>query len=79
MQSQSSSHIVICGDLSSCSMAEFLEELFHEDHERDDLQCVILQPEEPSYEMLLLLSDPKFSLCVTYLQVTKYGLLSVSL
>ena len=67
--------MLICGDILSSSISEFLEELFHEDHERDDLQCVILQPEEPSYEMLLLLRDPKFSLCVTYLQVKKGALL----
>ncbi len=39
-----SQHIVICGDIKSISLQEFFGELFHEDHENDDLNVVILHP-----------------------------------
>jgi hypothetical protein len=37
-------HVIICGDLKSTSLHEFFSELFHEDHENMNLNCVILQP-----------------------------------
>jgi hypothetical protein len=37
-------HVLICGDLKSTSLNEFFSELFHEDHENMNLNCVILQP-----------------------------------
>ena len=43
-QGENSAHVVICGELRTTSVGEFLEELFHEDHNRDGLHCVILQP-----------------------------------
>jgi hypothetical protein len=43
---EKSQHIVICGDISSVNLDEFFEELFHEDHENEDLNVVILQPGE---------------------------------
>ena len=56
------SHVLICGDLRSCSLHEFFAELFHEDHENTHLTGVILQPSPPSYEMLAALEKPEWSL-----------------
>jgi len=61
-------HILICGDISSCSLKEIFEELFHEDHENSNLNAVILLPRPPSFEVLEILKDPVFSLHVTYLE-----------
>lgn len=45
-----SQHIVICGDISSVNMKEFMEELFHEDHTKDlVLNALILHPGIISY------------------------------
>lgn len=35
-------HVLICGDLSSISLEEFFNELFHEDHENVNLNAVVL-------------------------------------
>lgn len=90
-KSRSSCHVVLCGDLRSTSINEFLEELFHADHEADETHCIILQPglsvhlhlftqsrfhkhslshcsDPPSFDMLMLLRDSRYSLNVTYLQ-----------
>ena len=61
-------HVLVCGDVKSSSMREFFEELFHEDHETDNLHAVVLQPTTPSYEILQILKDTQFSQCVTYLE-----------
>ena len=37
-------HVIICGNLHSCSLLEFFSELFHEDHENSNLHIVIMQP-----------------------------------
>ena len=66
--SRKSTHVLICGDLKSSSLREFFEELFHEDHDIQNLHAVILQPEAPSYEMMSILKDPAYSLTVTYLE-----------
>lgn len=63
-----SSHIIITGDISSCSLREFFGELFHEDHENAHLKAVILLPTPPTFEVLEMLKDPLFSLNVTYLE-----------
>ena len=39
-----SQHVVICGDIKSISLQEFFGELFHEDHENEDLNVVVLHP-----------------------------------
>lgn len=63
-------HVIICGDLSSTSLTEFFEELFHEDHDAANLEAVVLLPTPPNTEMKLLLDDPLFLTTVTYLQGT---------
>ena len=63
-----SSHVLICGHLQSCSLREFFAELFHEDHESLNLHAVVLQPIPPNFEMLSILEDNIFSICVTYLE-----------
>ena len=43
--SRNTQHVVICGDISSVDIKEFVEELFHEDHTRDlILNAIILNP-----------------------------------
>ena len=63
-----SKHIVICGDLTSTSLSDFFEELFHEDHENYNLNVVLLLPDPPTVEMILLLRDPKYVFTVNYLE-----------
>ncbi|KAJ1403484.1 hypothetical protein B484DRAFT_437383, partial [Ochromonadaceae sp. CCMP2298] len=63
-----SKHVVICGDLSSTSMNEFFEELFHEDHENVDLNAILLLPRPPTHEMILLMRDSAFLLNMQYLE-----------
>jgi len=76
-KSTNSKHILICGDLSSTSLNEFFEELYHEDHENTDLKAVILLPMPPTIELLLLMRDPNYSMSLTYLEgsaLTETGL-----
>jgi len=61
-------HILICGDISSCSLKDFFGKLFHKDYESSNLNAVILLPRPPSFEVLEILKDPVFSLHVTYLE-----------
>ena len=42
-------HVVICGDMSSIPLAEFFEELFHEDHDAANLEAVVLLPSKSKY------------------------------
>jgi hypothetical protein len=67
-QSIHSKHIVICGDLSSTSLQDFFEELFHEDHENVDLSVVILLPQAPTVEFILLMRNPQYSMSINYLE-----------
>jgi len=52
------------------SLGEFFGELFHEDHEADNLYALILQPEPPTFEILMMLKDPVYSIQVIYLEGT---------
>jgi hypothetical protein len=67
-KSRNSKHIVICGDLTSTSLKDFSNELFHEDHENDDLCAAMLIPSAPTVEIIFLMRDPRFFLSLTYLQ-----------
>jgi potassium large conductance calcium-activated channel subfamily M alpha protein 1 len=62
------SHLLICGNLRSLSLVDFFSELFHEDHEIDNVQAVILANSPPWHEMQQLLTNPSFSVIITYLQ-----------
>jgi len=61
-------HIVISGELESVSLIEFFEELFHEDHDADYMHAVIMQPDTPSFEIIMMLLIPIYQLRVTYLE-----------
>jgi len=61
-------HVVICGDIKSSYLQELFEELFHQDHETENLFAVILQPDPPSFDLVKLLQIPKWALCIYYLQ-----------
>ena len=67
-KTQQSKHVVICGDLTSTSLDEFFEELFHEDHENVDLNAILLLPSPPTTEMIFLLRDSSFFLNLMYLE-----------
>jgi hypothetical protein len=67
-KSRNSKHILICGDLSSTSIQDFFAELFHEDHENDDLNAVILLPRPPTVDLILLIQSPQYFLSLTYLE-----------
>jgi len=61
-------HVIITGDLQSVSLFEFFSEMFHEDHDNDDLNAVVLTPNSPSRDMLAVLRHPQFTLNVTFLE-----------
>jgi hypothetical protein len=67
-KTRSSRHIVICGDLSSTSLKDLFGELFHEDHENVGLHAVILLPQAPTVELILLMRDPEYFMSITYLE-----------
>jgi hypothetical protein len=60
--------VLVCGDVTSSSLEEFFQELFHEDHDITNLYAVVLQPCAPTYEMQLILRDPVLCNTVTYLE-----------
>lgn len=66
-KNRNSKHVVICGDISSTSLRDFFEELFHEDHENVDLSAVMLIPAPPTVDNILLMRDPAFFLVLQYL------------
>ena len=65
-------HVLVVGDLNSTSFGDFLNELLHPDHRGDVentyLECVILQPEPPSYEIRDILRDKRYAATLTYVQ-----------
>jgi len=63
-----SKHIVICGDISSTAVVDFFEELFHDDHENSHLNAVLLLPEPPTVEMILLMRQTKYICAISYLE-----------
>ncbi|RYH31493.1 hypothetical protein EON65_02545 [archaeon] len=67
-RNKNAKHVIICGDLTSVSLHEFFEELFHEDHDSTDLNAVILLPSEPTVDIILLMREPKYELSLFYLQ-----------
>ena len=67
-KSSNGSHIIITGDVGSTSLNEFFDELFHEDHENDNLFVVLLFPDAPSFQIIMKMRDPDFNHTVTYLE-----------
>lgn len=67
-KSRSSKHVLICGDLASTSLRNFFEELFHEDHENTDLSAVILLPNPPTVETILLMREPQYLFSSVFLE-----------
>lgn len=67
-RNKNAKHVVICGDLSSISLQEFFDELFHEDHDSSDLNAVMLLPTPPTVDIILLMRQPKYTLPLCYLQ-----------
>jgi hypothetical protein len=67
-KSRNSRHIMICGDLSSTNLTDLFAELFHEDHENNDLTAVILLPRAPTIDLILLMQSKQYFLSITYLE-----------
>jgi hypothetical protein len=67
-KSRSARHIIMCGDISSISLNGFFAELFHEDHENVDLNVVILLPQAPTVEIIMLLQNSNYSMNLNYLE-----------
>lgn len=67
-RNKNAKHVVICGDLSSISLQEFFDELFHEDHDSSDLNAVMLLPGPPAVDIIFLMRQPKYLVSLTYLQ-----------
>jgi voltage-gated potassium channel Kch len=65
-----SKHVLICGDLTSTSLLEFFQELFHEDHDVGNMVALVLQPTPPSPAMREIMSHPEFLLNVVYIEGT---------
>ena len=61
-------HVFVCGDISTMAVWPFVSELFHEDHEDEDINAVFMSPDLPNAIMRKVLRDPVFSLRVTYLE-----------
>jgi voltage-gated potassium channel Kch len=70
-KTQFSQHIILCGNLHALSYSSFFNQLFHEDHKNYDLTVVILSPDPPSLELLLLIKSNRYD--VQYLQGTPFS------
>ncbi len=60
-QGKHSVHVILCGDITTTSLSEFFEELFHEDHENSELNAVILHAARPTYDLIMMLQDPELN------------------
>ena len=67
VQGKHSLHVMLCGDVTTTSLGEFFEELFHEDHDNSELNAVILHPSRPTYDLLMMLQEPEM-INVVYLE-----------
>lgn len=54
--------------MNAKNLSDFLSELYHEDHGNEDMNVVVLSPEEPHLDMLLLLRQPHYDYNVMYLK-----------
>ena len=63
-----STHVYICGDTETSSIHEFFAELFHEDHNDEEIHAVVMGANAPTSDMTIILRDPVYSLRVTYLE-----------
>ena len=66
-----SKHVVICGDISSTSMGDFFDELFHADHTEQanfSLHAILLLPRPPTTDMILLMQSAKYLSSLTYIE-----------
>lgn len=60
-------HVVLTGETKDGGVTEFFLELFHPDHGSSNLQAVIVANGLPTQEIQDLLSDPRFSYKLKYL------------
>ncbi len=60
-QGKHCAHVILCGDVTTTSLSEFFEELFHEDHENSELNAVILHAARPTYDLIVMLQDPNLN------------------
>ena len=63
------SHIILIGNITSNSLAKFLKEFYHTDHNmKEDMRVVIIQDQDPSREILTVLQNPKYEECLHYIK-----------
>lgn len=64
----STEFIVLCGNLGTSTVINFLYEFFHEDHGAYQKHCIILSPNRPDNDMENLLRDTKYEKVIVYIQ-----------
>jgi len=67
-QVDSTDFIVLCGNIGTNSVINFLMEFFHEDHGHSQRHCVILDQNRPDNEMENLLRDSKYEKILVFIQ-----------
>ena len=67
-KTRKTTHVVVCGDLCTMALLPFVEELFHDDHEDENINAVFLSPDPPSSTMRDILRKPLYALRVAFLQ-----------
>jgi hypothetical protein len=67
-QVDSTDFIVLCGNIGTNSVINFLMEFFHEDHGLSQRHCVILDQNRPDNEMENLLRDSKYEKILVFIQ-----------
>lgn len=68
MRKYRSKHVYICGEVNSMAVKDFVGELFHDDHEDDNIHAVVMSPDAPTSAMMQILRDTTYSLRVTFLE-----------
>jgi len=63
-----SKHVVICGDHDSAPQPHFFDNIFHKNHNQFELHVVLVFPDVPTVQMILLLQESIHSSSITYLQ-----------
>jgi hypothetical protein len=68
MPSKRRRHIVLCGDLTPNRIEQFFNEIFHDDHDAVDTRVAVISNDDPSSDLVALLSDPFISKRTTFLK-----------
>ena len=61
-------HLLVTGYVTMSALRDFSMELFHPDHGNQDKNAVVLQPKDPSTEMISFLHHPHYELFLFFLR-----------